>query len=61
MRTASHKDEFVSLDEIRPLKIAIKENEVRLRSKLDVAIFNDESQNRDKEREELEAKITAGL
>jgi hypothetical protein len=41
MRTASYKGEFISLDELRPVKIAIKEIEVRLRSKLDVSTFND--------------------
>lgn len=48
MRTARLKDEFVSLDEIRPVKITIKELEVRLRSKVDNIIYVDECQKRDK-------------
>ena len=48
MRTARLKDEFVSLDEIRPVKIMIKELEVRLRSKVDNIIYVDECQKRDK-------------
>lgn len=48
MRTARLKDEFVSLDEIRPVKIMIKELEVRLRSKVDNILYVDECQKRDK-------------
>jgi hypothetical protein len=48
MRTARLKDEFVSLDEIRPVKITIKELEVRLRSKVDNILYVDECQKRDK-------------
>lgn len=48
MRTSSHKDEFISLDELRPVKIAIKEIEVRLRNKLDVSTFTDEGERRDR-------------
>lgn len=59
MRTASYKEEFISLDEIRPLKIAMKELEVRLRSKLDTVAFNEDVEKRNKEKEEFDAKIKA--
>lgn len=52
MRTGRLKEEFISLDEIRPMKITIKEIEVRLRSKVDQDSYADECQKRDKDRHE---------
>ena len=48
MRTARLKDEFVSLEEMRPIKITIKEIEVRLRSKVDQGTYMDDSHKRDR-------------
>lgn len=57
MRTARLKDDFVGIEEIRPVKILIKEIEVRLRSKVDQAAYNDECQKKDKEYHESELKL----
>ena len=48
LRTARLKDEFVSMEELRPVKITIKEIEVRLRSKVDQGTYQDECQKREK-------------
>lgn len=57
MRTASHKDEFISLDELRTVKIAIKEIDIKLKTKLDIAAHTEECGKREREHRELEARL----
>jgi hypothetical protein len=49
MRTSSHKDEFISLDELRAVKIAIKEIDIKLKQKVDGVAYAEDLARRDRD------------
>lgn len=42
IRTANFKDDFISIDELRGVKIALKELEIKVKSKVDSSAYHDE-------------------
>lgn len=61
MRTASHKDEFISLDELRSVKIAIKEIDIKMKSKVDNAVHLEECTKREQAQKEVENRFKDDL